>query len=156
MNDKPNNELKAILIGGLVGGAVDISYATGFSWIRSQVPPMRIFQSVASGLLGKSAFDGGTAVAAFGLGLHFAMALVIASIYVLASRSISVLTRRPLLYGAIYGLVIYSVMNAIVVPLSNVPARTSPRPTILIVSELLFHMIGVGVPIALAARKFVK
>jgi uncharacterized membrane protein YagU involved in acid resistance len=117
---------------------------------------MRIFQSVASGLLGKSAFDGGTTIAALGLGLHFAMALVIASIYVLASRSISVLTRRPLFYGAIYGLVVYSVMNAIVVPLSNVPARTGPRPTILIVSELLVHMIGVGVPIALAARKFLK
>jgi uncharacterized membrane protein YagU involved in acid resistance len=151
-----NNKLKAILTGGLVGGAFDIAYATGFSWFRSQVPPMRIFQSVASGLLGKSAFDGGTTVAALGLGLHFAMALVIASIYVVASRSISVLTRRPIFYGAIYGLVVYSVMNAIVVPLSNVPARTAPRPTILIVSELLVHMIGVGVPIALAARKFVK
>jgi len=149
-----SNRLKALLVGGLIAGAVDISYATGFSWIRSHVPPARVLQSVASGLLGKNAFDGGVPIAALGLGLHFAMALVIAAIYVNASRSIAELTRRPIFYGALYGMVVYSVMNAIVVPLSNVPARTSARPTILIVSELLFHMIGVGIPIALAARKF--
>jgi uncharacterized membrane protein YagU involved in acid resistance len=113
-----------------------------------------VLQSVASGLLGKSAFDGGMPVAALGFGLHFAMALVIAAIYVNAARSIAQLIHRPVFYGAIYGLVVYSVMNALIVPLSNVPARSGPRPTILIVSELLVHMIGVGVTIALAARKY--
>jgi len=151
-----NHKLKAILAGGLIGGAVDISYAIGFSWIRSngQVTPARVLQSVASGLLGPSAFNGGVPVAILGCGLHFAMALVIATIYVYAARTLTDLIRRPVFYGAIYGLVVYSVMNALVVPLSLVPARTAPRPTILIISELLVHMIGVGVTIALAARRY--
>ena len=52
----------AILIGGTIAGALDITYAIGFSAMHG-VPPMRILQSVASGLLGKPAFEGGVPIA---------------------------------------------------------------------------------------------
>src|SRR3977135_1517904 len=75
-----------IVYGGLVAGALDISYAIIFSWLRSGVPPTRLLQSVASGLLGREAArGGGWKTALLGLFLHFLNAFIIATIFFGAS-----------------------------------------------------------------------
>jgi hypothetical protein len=76
----PRRVLSSILLGGLIGGFFDITYAIVFSYIRAKVPPTRLLQSVASGLLGPAAFDGGIPTAALGLALHFFIALVAATV----------------------------------------------------------------------------
>ena len=45
-----------------------------------------MWQSIASGLLGKAAYEGGSATAPLGLALHFFIAFVMALVYVLAAR----------------------------------------------------------------------
>ena len=50
------------------------------------------------------------------------------------STQAPVLLRRPVLSGLGFGVVVYGVMNAIVVPLSMAPARPAAPP----------HMIGLG------------
>lgn len=141
----------AILAGGLVAGALDIAYATGFSALHG-VPPTRILQSVASGLLGSAAYEGGTSTAALGLLLHFLMALLIAAIFYVASRKLAFLVRRPVAWGAVYGFVVYAVMNLVVIPLSAFPTKMKFAPLV-VATGLFVHMFFVGVPIALAARK---
>src|SRR5712671_2049976 len=75
-----------IVYGGLVAGVLDISYAIIFSWLRSGVPPSRILQSVASGLIGREAArGGGWKTALLGLFLHFLNAFIIATIFFGAS-----------------------------------------------------------------------
>jgi hypothetical protein len=59
-----------VLLGGLVAGALDISYAWAFWALKAGVPAMRIFQSVAKGLLGPASYRGGATTAALGLLLH--------------------------------------------------------------------------------------
>lgn len=148
----PRRALSSIVLGGLVAGAFDITYATVFSYFRSGVPPMRILQSVASGLLGSAAFEGGVPTAALGLALHFGIALVAAAVYVFASRYLPVLVRRPVLAGSVYGIGIYAFMNLVVLPLSRFPRKVSfPLPVL--ITGLLVHMFLIGVPIALAARR---
>ncbi len=49
---------------------------------------MRILQSIASGLLGASAFQGGPQTAALGALLHFFIALVAAAVYYAAGLSL--------------------------------------------------------------------
>lgn len=141
----------AILIGGLIAGAFDITYATGFSAMRG-VAPSRILQSVASGLLGQAAYEGGTATAALGLLLHFLMALLIAAIFYVLSRQLTFLVRRPIAWGAVYGFIVYAVMNLVVIPLSAFPNKLKFVP-IVVATGLLVHMFLVGVPIALATSK---
>ncbi len=141
----------AILIGGAIAGAIDITYAIGFSALR-RVPPIRILQSVASGLLGAPAFDGGAPTAALGLGLHFFIALSAAAIFYLASKTIPFLSRHPVVAGLFYGFLIYAVMNLVVLPLSAYPRKVS-FPLLVLVTGLLVHMVGVGLPIALAVRR---
>ncbi len=149
--ERRSSALSAILLGGGIGGAIDITYAIGFSAMHG-VPPMRILQSVASGLLGAPAFEGGAPVAALGLVLHFCIALLWAAIFYLASRKISFLTRHPVIAGLFYGFLIYAVMNLVVLPLSAFPRKVS-FPLLVLVTGLLVHMIGIGLPIALAVRR---
>jgi hypothetical protein len=140
---------RAILLGGLTVGTLDGLDAVTFFGLRG-VPPYRIGQAIAAGLLGKASFQGGTTTAALGLVLHFCVATIIASIFILASRRLPALTRRPFLWGPLYGVVAYLVMNLVVIPLS---ASTGARHTLpIVINGLLIHIFGVGIPSALFAR----
>jgi hypothetical protein len=142
----------AILIGGAIGGLCDITYAVVFSWVMRGTSPVRILQSVASGLLGKPAFEGGWPTAALGLFLHFFIALSAAAIFYFAARRIPFLVRYAVLSGLLYGFLIFWFMRLVVLPLSAFPfpIKFPLGPTVL---ELAFHMFTVGVPIALAIRR---
>lgn len=147
-----NPATRAILTGGLIAGALDITYAIVISTMRGRTP-MAVLQSVASGLLGRDAYQGGVPVAALGLFLHFCIALIWASIFWAASRQLLVLTRKPVPSGILYGVFVYAMMNLVVIPLSRVPPRTAPMATVVLVTGLLIHMFGIGLPIALAASR---
>jgi hypothetical protein len=141
---------RAVLFGALTVGVLDGLDAVLFFGARG-VPATRIFQAIASGLLGPASFRGGTATALLGVALHFVIALGIVAVYHAASRRWTALARHPLAFGPLYGLAAYAVMNGIVLPLSAV-AGGGPRPLPVLVNGLLIHMIGVGLPAALFAR----
>jgi hypothetical protein len=61
------------------------------------------------------------------------------------------LLARPVLWGAIYGFLVYWVMNLVVLPLSAFPSTVKFVPVVVITS-LIVHAFGIGVPIALASR----
>jgi predicted ABC-type sugar transport system permease subunit len=103
--------LASVLTGGLIAGTFDIVYACSFWAIRRAVPPRRILQSVAAGLLGQASFSGGAFTAALGLALHYLIALSMAAAYYLVARRWPLLRQRPCLCGAAYGLLLYGVMN---------------------------------------------
>ena len=141
-----------VLIGGLVVGTLDITYACVFWALKAGVTPQRIFQSVARGVLGPAAFTGGAASAALGLFLHFFIATMMAITYYVVARRWTALVERPLIFGAAYGVVLYGVMNYIVVPLSKAGGGGS-GPTLWVALSIVVHALLIGVPIALFARK---
>ena len=113
---------------------------------------MRILHSIAAGLLGReNAAAGGIATAMLGLGLHFFIAFVVVLIYHLASRRIKALAEHPAIFGVLYGLAVFAVMNFVVLPLSAAPPRNAPSGAVL-VNGLLIHAFGVGLPAAWSAR----
>ena len=145
--------LKTIVIAGLVAGALDISYAF-IIWGLRGVTPIRIGQSIASGLLGReAAVGGGTATGLFGLVLHFTMATIIAAIYYGAARNIRSLVDRAVPCGIAYGLAAYGVMNYVVLPLSAIGAVGDSGPAYIRITGALVHMFLIGLPIALITRK---
>ena len=155
MNGQRLSPGKAILVGGLIAGALDITYAFILWWFRARVTPMQILQSVATGLLGKASYDGGAGTAILGAFLHFFNALVIAAIFVGASRIWPVLARRATLFGPLYGIGVYLVMNYVVLPLSAFPPRSKPPAPAVWITGVLAHMFLIGLPIALAAKRAV-
>jgi len=140
----------AIVVGGLVAGAIDIIYALTFSSLRG-VAPTRLLQSVASGLLGSAAYQGGKPIALLGLFLHFVLMLIIAAIFYFASTRLRFLVARPVLWGGLYGFGVFWVMNLVVLPLSAFPSEVKFRP-LFVATSLIVHAFGIGVPIALASR----
>lgn len=142
---------RAVLVGGSVAGALDILFAITFAYFNG-APPQRLLQTVASGVLGEASYSGGVGAAALGLAFHFAMSYVFAGAYILAGRRIDVLTRTPLVAGALYGIGVFLLMRLVVLPLSAFPHPVTFRP-LATVLDLLSHMFLFGVPIAMAARK---
>lgn len=141
----------AVMLGALAVGTLDILDAFIFFGVRSGASPMRILQGIAGGLLTRPvALQGGWPTAALGLFLHYFIAFGIVTIYALASRRMRVLARRPLVFGPLYGIAAYLVMNVVVVPLSRVGGTFDP-PWPVLINGLLIHMVGVGLPGALAA-----
>lgn len=143
--------LRGILVGGLIAGILDITYATVMLFFRAQRSPLWTLQSVASGLLGRAAFEGGLASGLLGLLAHFTIALGAAATYWIASRRIGVLRQYPVLSGLVFGVLVYLFMNFVVLPLSAYPFPLKFPPATL-AKGFLFHALLVGLPIALSAR----
>jgi hypothetical protein len=147
---KPSAAL-AIFWGGLIVAVFDIAYAFAL-YGPMGVRPGRLLQGIASGALGPSAFTGGLVAAALGLFFHFLISYGAATAYYVASRKLRFMIRQTILSGLLYGVAVYLFMNFVVIPLSLIKPRPI-NPTLFVIN-LIEHMIVVGLPIALAVRKF--
>jgi hypothetical protein len=149
-NFKPS---RAILWGGLICGIMDMTAACIFYGVLRGRSPIRIMQSVATGVLGAAAYDGEIATAALGLFLHFVIAFGAATVFYFASRKLPILTQHAIICGIVYGIAVYFFMQLVVVPLSAFPHKSS-FTFVGLATGLTIHMICVGLPISLATRKF--
>src|SRR5260370_36453398 len=120
--------LRAILLGGLIAGILDISYACIFSYVRRRTSPVVILQSVASGALGRSAFEGGAKTAALGLFFHFLIATTAAAVYLLASRRLRFLVNYPWIFWPLYGIGGFLLMYFLVLPPSTIGPPDAALP----------------------------
>jgi hypothetical protein len=116
----------------------------------------RVFQGIASAVLGPSALTGGWPAFALGLLLHFSIALAWSIVWIVAYERSEFLRRatngvpRAALVGAAYGLFIWLAMHYIVLPLTY----SKPGPLITFGSILvaIAHLLVVGPPIVLIER----
>ena len=141
----------AILWGGLVCGVLDIAYAFALFGALG-IGPARLLRGIARGLLGSAAVSGGMGTALLGLLLHFTIAFCAAVTYCLASRKLPWMIHRALASGLLFGIAVYFFMNFVVIPLSAI--HRWPVIGTLFFVNLVEHMFIVGLPIALAARRF--
>jgi hypothetical protein len=143
---------RAIAVGGLAAGILDAIDAIVAYKVVLGFDPVPIYQFVASGMLGPSAFAGGLATAFVGLVVHFTIAFSAAAVFSLASERLPALRRNVAVSGAAYGVLVWGVMNGVVIPLSRIPS--SPFSLPLFVNGVVGHALLVGIPIALAARHY--
>jgi hypothetical protein len=141
-----NNPILAITAGGLIAGTLDLTQACIlFGW--------NIPLTIAGGLLGRQALQGGAGTYALGVFLHFFIATSAASIYYLASRRLTFMTDHPLVCGLFFGMAVELVMRLVVLPLSALHAR-GPYELHDEILGLVVHMVVVGLPIAYSVRWF--
>ena len=144
-----NNALRAILYAGLICGTLDAISAVLVSAAFGGTP-IRVFQGIASGLLGRSAFqDPNTAF--LGIFLHFVVATGAATTYYVASRWLPVMIDRALLCGIIFGALVHLFMTFVTIPLSAIGLRPFVLKTF--VAFLIVSMVVVGPSIALTIRR---
>ncbi len=135
---------------GLLTGLVDGLFSSVLSVAFYHSTVTRLFQGVASTLLGPSAFDGGTSTAALGLLMHFGVAFGWSAVFLmvaLRSRWVRQLIASP--YGVVQAAAVYGPLIWIVMSLVIIPSLVHRAPTINIRwwIQLIGHMPFVGLPI---------
>ena len=145
--------LKAIMWGGAACGILD-GVGASVQFALRGFEPLRVWQGVASGLMGERAFGMGWLSGGFGLILHFLIAAIVATVFFVACPHFPALQQFYWISGPLYGVIVFLVMHLIVVPLSARPNR--PAPAMAVFVQIVIHMLLVGLPIALAANRFLS
>jgi hypothetical protein len=155
-SDLGDDALKRLVRAGLLTGITDGLFAIVLSVFFYGSTVARLWQGVASTLLGKEAFEGGTTTALVGVLMHFGVAFGWSAVFiflVLRSRRVRDVLASPYgpaKVGALYGPFIWSVMSLIVIPLLvHRPPTIGARWWI----QLIGHIPFVGIPIAAASRR---
>ena len=112
----------------------------------------RVWQFVASGLLGRASFEGGVGTVVVGLLCHFFIALCVMASYYALSRKFPVLVRYALPCGILYGIIVFFFMRNVIVPLSAVAPRRGAFNWTRLLTGIFIHMFFVGLPAALMTR----
>ena len=147
--EAPLGVARAVLYGTLTVFLLDGLDACLFWYLRAGSTPAQIFRSVAAGFVGRdAALAGGAALSLLGLSVHLLVAFCVASTFALASRRLPGLVRRPIFWGVVYGLAVYTVMYYGVMPLSAIGMPKWPPVPIPFVNNILIHIFGVGLPSA--------
>jgi uncharacterized membrane protein YagU involved in acid resistance len=136
----------------LVVGISDLLFAFTFYGLILGVPPLRIFQSVAAGVLGRpAAIEGGVKTFLLGIVLHFVVATCIATVFYLVARLLPFVIRYAVPSGLLYGMIAYLGMNYVVIPLSAIGSRAGSKPLRIFLTEIIGHAVLVGLPLAILA-----
>lgn len=144
----------SVLLGGLAGGGLDLLYAISHA-ASLGAAPTRVLQTIASGLLGADAYEGGGTSAGLGLFCHFAISVGWAALFAAAAVRVAWLRRRPAVAGLLFGVVVFLAMRCVVLPLSAYPRPVS-FPPLSSSLDLLAHMFLFGLPIALLASRALR
>ncbi len=143
--------LKAVAYGGLVSGVLDALDGVVAYYGLLGLNPVQVLQYIASGALGKVAYEGGLVAAAIGTVFHFIIAFAAAAVYAFAATKVRALRSQWVAAGLLYGVWVWIFMNFLVLPISAVdgPALTLP----LVLNGVIGHAIFVGLPIAYFSRR---
>lgn len=141
--------LKTIAAATAVAGTLDILSA----FILSGGHPVHVLNNVAHGPFDRTFSHPVGAV--IGLIVHFAIMAVMAAVLVVAMSRSEILRRRAWIVGVAYGLILYGVMYWIVLPMRwpSIFPQTDPVD---IGKALVPHILCVGLPLALIARRMLK
>jgi uncharacterized membrane protein YagU involved in acid resistance len=148
---KPITLGAAIFYGGLIAGILDAADGFVAYYFAAGLNPIQVLQFIASGFYGAAAFQKGISGALVGLLAHFFIAFAVAAIFVGATRFLPMLSRKAEMWGTIYGVAVFLVMNFVVLP--HTAVVKSPFTLPLLLNGLLAHALFIGLPIALAARR---
>jgi hypothetical protein len=153
-----NTAARRILLAGAVVALLDITFAyVYFALVLRLVPGLQgVFQSIAAGLLGRDAFQGGPAAAALGAVLHVFIAYAWTCIFFAAVRSWEGLRRAvrtttgAAVVGLVFGMIIWVVMDLVVLKLSRARSLPPSNPRFWI--NLAQHAVMIGLPVVLIVR----
>jgi hypothetical protein len=144
-----------IIQAGLIAGTLDILSAFIYYYIKSgKTNFLVIFQFIASGIFGKSAEEGGTPMILIGFILHYAIAFSFTVFFFWLYPKMNVLSKNRLVTGIVYGLFVWTVMNLVVVPLSNTVHRPFKIEGALINMGIL--IVCIGLPLSYIANAYYK
>ena len=152
--DRKPSWLHTIFLGGLTVGVLDCLAAMTNAYFRSGVTPDRVWQYVASAVLGQESFSMGATSIALGLLFHFCVAFGVATGFYIVARLVPAIIPYPYIVGPLYGIAVYFIMSYGIVPLTLV--KQGAFTWYGLISGLVIHMLFVGSPPAFITKRFAK
>lgn len=145
--------LKTILLTGLLVGSLDILAAfVDYMIATGGKNPVLVLKYIASAAVGKPAFTGGAGIALLGLLFHFIIAYSFTFLFFWLYSKWNIVQRNAVVTGIVYGLVIWTVMNLIVVPLTSAP-HIPFRPLKALKAALIL-IVMIGLPLSFICRSY--
>ena len=154
-DDKSHNGLlKVILLSGLLVGTLDMTAACINAYLSFGLGPDRVFKYIASGIMGKTAFSGGIGVAALGVIMHYLVAYSWTALFFIAYPKTNLIRQNKYLTGTFYGMLIWTVMNLLVVPLTKVPKPKNGFNVTQAYINAGILIVAIGIPLSFIAYKY--
>lgn len=144
------NNRRLVLGATLLAGTLDLFSAMAYAMAAGR-NPLAVPVGIASAIW-PGALKAGAPALAVGVLLHFAIMLAMVVVFVAAARRLPWLTARPVVSGALYGVVLWAVMNLIVLPL-RWPALFPHFAAVPFAEQMFSHVALVGIPLAWMTRK---
>jgi len=150
-----NNLVTKIVKAGLIVGTLDILSACIYFCIKTgNTNCLTVLKFVASGVFGKEAFSCGNMMILSGLVFHYIIAFSFTAFFFLIFPKVRVFSKNQILTGIFYGVFIWTVMNLIVVPLSNISHREFNVVNAAINAIIL--IVCIGIPLSYMANSFYR
>lgn len=143
--------VRTILTGGIVAGMLDSAAASVVFYFKLGLNPAQVMQYIASAIYGAEAFSGGASTVVIGTLLHFLISIIIAAVYFYLYPVISPLRKWPVISGLLLGIAIWLFMNLVIIPFSKI--QPTPFELSAVVISVIWHMVLVGLPIALITKR---
>lgn len=153
MQPKPSSLLATILWVGFLVGLFDICSA--FIQIKIMFPernPFNVLRYIASAVFGKERANSQSIMFFWGTLFHFIIAYSFTTVFFLIYPHIRVLSKSRLLAGIVYGLIIWTMMNLIVVPQTKIGSRPFVFKNAAIAAGIL--IIAIGIPLSYLAYRY--
>jgi len=142
---------KVVLLAGLLVATLDIAAAI-IQALLNERKPLRMFQFIASGVFGKRSFSGGFAYGLYGLLFHYCIAWGWTWLYFRVYPAVNFLQKHRILAAIVFGLLIWTVMSRVVLPLSNTPPLPfKPKQAVI---EMLVIFGTISLPLSFAAHAY--
>src|SRR5882757_140739 len=150
-----NSPLKTIVTAGLVAGTLDISAAIIQYLIRGGKHPQIIFKYIAGAVFGSDAYTtGGTGMIICGFLFHYVIAFIFTILFFFLYPAFVKVIKNAVALGAIYGLIVWTIMNLLVVPMTKIPSH--PFDVQRSIIEALILVFCIGIPISLITSKYYR
>lgn len=150
------NIIRPVLTTILVVGTLDGLAAVIMYVLQTGKDPLNVFRFIASGIFGSEAFSGGVPMALWGILFHYGIAACWTILFFWLAGRFFILTKHWIITGVLYGVFVWLMMNLVVVPLSLVPMKAGPKEWTAILKAIIVLIFCVGLPVAYAAKRYVR
>lgn len=140
-----------IIKAGLLAGTLDILSAFLYSYIKRGTHPEVVLQYISKVALGKTTFTDPTILTITGLLIHFAIAMSWTVLFFILYGQLKLIRQNKMFTGIVYGLVVWTVMNMVVLPLWNhKPFVFNPESSSI---NALILIVAIGLPLSYIAHR---
>ncbi|NOT76362.1 MAG: hypothetical protein HOP08_15645 [Cyclobacteriaceae bacterium] len=149
-----NNQglISAIIVAGLIAGTLDILSAFTSFYISTGKSPVIVLNYISSAVFGKEAYSGGGMMSAVGLLFHYIIAFGWTILFFILYPKLSFLRGNKFVVGLAYGVFVWVMMNQVIVPMTQIPAR--PFNLNGAITNAIILMFAIGLPVSILANRY--